>query len=384
MRIIVVSVICLAALVAGCQPAVDNLMDESTNPFYNEPGVADVGTVVNNPKMPSSLSYDLFPDFAKYMPESDLLLPQDTFSQASQASSLTAGLVMSFISKRQIGFELDAIERLGEVVTAALADAGVTIDHTTQSVVLPETEENFMGAFGRLEVKTEAGANEYTRLYFHDRNEDHIIGTALSRLNAEGRTERGVFVMVRPWLWSEGVAGTGARLLALAYDFSNPEQALLTVREERFHKILQTHMAVEAHFQCQGSLKTCVAEHLEITSPSPERTFGKGAVRMSWTQGSDRYCFASVSYHDGSRDMGDTMLVQGSSLKGLQGLVGETCSFPFVPVWDDRVFTTSDLVMRYEDTDPPQGTAGQYYLDGTSQTGWEGITTQTIKEWLDY
>lgn len=54
-----------------------------------------------------------------------------------------------------------------------------------------------------------------------------------------------------------------------------------------------------------------------------------------------------------------------------------------LPIWGEHVYTIDDLPLRYVDTTPPGGTAQNFYLDGQSTAGWDQITPDTIRSWLE-
>ena len=352
-----------------------------------------MGTSVGNPVMPKE---SVSPDFEAAIPERALGAPESTSAaRASSVAMATSGEATPTGPAAEWeaivlngGFEDARVQRqnfedFGEALWDAVSAASITdVTAVPRTVVLNEATLIATTAVWEVELMQETTDSNFIRLYFTNQSTGLIQGTYLVASDASGKVIRGLMAYIDPETLSED-AKAGKRLVALAFDFSDPADSRLLMRVDHYTLGDSGELGAyvyHVHYQCNSLAETCTGEYLDIQSPEPERDFGDHNIRLSWDDQSSEICTAYVSYDD-VISIGDTQAFIGPETPSADEIETNLCLLP-QPVWGGHLFTEGDLPARFLDDDAG-GTAGRYFLDGFDKAGWDALTPELIDTWLD-
>lgn len=199
-----------------------------------------------------------------------------------------------------------------------------------------------------------------------------------------GKAILGIFAYVNPTLFTSNASDlveNGAdphRLSALAFDFTNTQQALFMMRMDHRSRSLDSFISFHVHHECNLGENSCLGDFLDITTEEPTREFGT-RIRFSWDiGGGDDICLAEL----GTGTVGEALIYPSVAAADDDSQSTGSCTLS-TPFWGEHVYTTDDLPFRYGDTDPVGGTSLTYYVDGTSKEGWDSLTDSLIDSWLE-
>lgn len=363
-------------------------------------GTSGVGVIVNKPSPPT---LNLFPNMDDYVPTTALGIGEAASSTSTnQALVLSDGVTLEDLFNavfRERGVaEKDIIQNqlqdIGEAIASATLEAGHTeLDENLVTISLSAPPPLIEISPDVLDVSMmrEATDDDYSRFYFILPETGTIHATYVVKSDASGQAVRGLFGYAKedPTAVNDG---NDIRFFTFAYDVTDTTQAELVFQEDRYSPSLDRHFVNLVYIQCnQGETSTdCVGEFLEIVTDPPTRTFSQFTSRFSWNESSQVICIAEADHTSGTGTVFGTSSQLTGPIFDSSTMTENTCSVattydedgtPF-PLWGDHIFTTDDLIMRYEDTDPVGGSVIEYYGDGTSLDAWNALTPALIDTFL--
>jgi hypothetical protein len=344
-----------------------------------------VGTVVNNPG-----DNQLQIAVGDLVPEKDeLMLAETAFNLAEllkikqhsdneEYKTTSLHMILASESLKAFMREDSLFRTFGRLVKKGLDVQGISfVTETPVMVTIPKGSSKehafIVNMLNEAEVVIDSFDSTYVRFYLKDVKNDKYHGTYLVKMQ-EGRPVKGLFAYVTPKFMTDGAEALGKGFTAMAFDVSGTTVKFM-VHKEDYVSRLGRQVATLDYLECDSFTEACVTEHFDITSLPPERYFGAGLMRYSWSNTHPNLCVAPMTYVDGER-----VLIQPKTLNvDILPPVLENCELLMTPFWDDYMFTTDDLVFRSADETP---TSLKYYLDGTSVDGWSQLKPTTINEWL--
>ena len=364
--------------------------------FISCSGTSGAGVIVNKPRPPE---LNLFPDMDEYVPTAALGIGEAASSTSiNQALTLSDDLTLEDLFNgvfRERGVaEKDIIQNqlqdIGEVIASGLLAAGHTeLDENlvTISLSTPPPLIEISPAVLEVSAMRETTDDDYSRFYFVLPETGTIHATYVVKSDESGQAVRGIFGYAKedPTAVNDG---NDMRFFTFAYDVTDTTQAELVFQEDRYSPSLDRHFVNLVYIQChQGETSTnCVGEFLEIVTEPPTRTFSEFTSRFSWNESSQVICIAQADHSSGTGTVFDTSYQLTGPDFDSSTVTENTCSVATtydddltpLPLWGDHIFTTDDLILRYEDTDPVGGSVIEYYGDGTSLDTWNALTPALI------
>ena len=336
-------------------------------------------TITSSVATPSVPTGNVVPDFVNFIPETTLGSGQ-TAALTGPATQWTTDFLQGAINEARL--QRTSLESYGALLTAALTAASITtITSTAQTVNLSSINLINTTAPWEVELLQDTHDTDFIRMYFKNSTTGKIQGTYLVISDTNGNPIQGLFAYVNPNLLVS-TDGPGTRLVALAFDFSDPTQNLITMRVYQYNSTLQRNFAYHIHYQCNTVTTKCLGEYLNIQTAEPTRTLASDLIRFSWNEDNQEVCVANLTYENNSAIVGATQKFTGPTQPTDSGVTTGTCSLD-TPHWGTHAYRTTDLPQRYNDTSPVGGTAADYFVDGSSKDGWDALTPALIDTWLD-
>lgn len=383
------SLVCIFAC-AG----VGNVSEDSDTGTTSEDG--GVGTTVNKPGLPT---LSLFPDFAEAFPDETLGSTSESLSLTSASfAAIGGGSTLRYLAASQLwtGVVTEGSVREGRILRSELAVFGQLTARSISEAGLGEADENLQSVVLQTETgvahlvdtdtawtvqfKQESTDAAYVRFYFVNGTTGLIEGTYVVKTDESGNPESGIFAYVKPSLLSATPA-SGRALVAFSFDLSDTARNLFALRETYYNDSRATNITYDLHQQCDASSQDCLGEYLELWNDASRSINEANNIRVSWNDGTNAVCLAEISYNGSETTSETTHSFTGPDSPSEADVQDDVCSVT-KPFWGDHVFAEGDLPQRFEDTDPPGGTALLYYVDGVSTTGWDTLTPALITGWL--
>jgi len=370
-RLVIIFVVCVSVM--ACQGQVgQTTIDIGTETLLE----SDVGSVANNPKLPSK-AIKMFPSFDDYIYNMDFALDYEKLlsletqnSRWQQPASQKIKLETKSLASILIEFKL--LEIYSKQFAETAAEMGVQeITDTPLTVKVLDVPEGFIANeliknMNEVEVSLDTLGSDL-RFVFKSNNEE--TGVYIVSFNEKGVPVRGFLSFVNP-LDHDGSGDFEKnikRTLLMAFDYSNEESLLTLVQSEIYNSKTDSYISTWTSFDCNSVLKTCVSEYGDILSK--EKVLSDNSMRFAWTSDSAGFCVAPVSYIDGIQ-----IVSSGKTRDEDAGLID--CEMP-ESHWDGFVLTEEVFLDRVHDTEPFGGTAYEL-LNG----GFDLITDATIDKWL--
>lgn len=351
---------------------------------------AGVGTVVNKPSLPTS---NLFPDIDAYV-SLTALLGDDSSESALVKSGHSLNLSDSAAFERiyNNGVFLDRTEDVRNVFIQ-LRDLGAAVAEIAQEAELDETLQVFnlttepklffeVSSLWQVEMQREPSDDTFSRSDF--RNEDSLLyGTYIVQTNASLEAVKGATFYTRQDLIVSNT-GNEKKVVLFAFDFTDTSKALIVMRIDRYLPATEVNIVYQLHVQYNAESGVGIGEYLEINTASPLRELSDIGVRFSWNESTGLTCLVQApDYAAGSLDpRGPTyeFVSSGTDVPDESDVAEGVCTIA-TPHSGGHVFTTEDLVLRYEDTDPFGGTAAEYYNADFLLDDFD--VTTSLDAWLD-
>ncbi|MFH1355791.1 MAG: hypothetical protein ABII18_01550 [bacterium] len=382
-RVIIILLMCFV-FNACSQTAMQTDVGAGADPMLD----SGVGTVVNNPgdnQLQIALEGGLVPEKSDFMiAEMSLnlkeLLKIKKYTENDDHRVSSMHLILAGESLKSAMQEDRLFRTFGRLVKQGLDDMGIgVVTEELVAVNIPKgaSKENalIVDLLNETEVVIDPFDSTYVRFYLKDIKNNKYHGTYLVKFE-EGRPIKGLFAYVNPLFMAKGKEAEGKGLTAMAFDLSGSTVKYLVHKEDYSHK-LGFQVVTKDYFECDLPTETCISEHLDINTEAPERLFGGGVMRYSWSGTHPNLCVAPTTYEGDARTMLSPKMLNEESLPPAL----EDCDLLMTPFWDVHIFTTDDLFMRSSDEKP---SADGYYLDGTTLEGWHKLKPTTINEWLSF
>ncbi len=353
-----------------------------------EPGV---GTVVNNPSTPASLTIDSFArpfeDIVKVAPGYGVDGMLDFHNKTDDKSKKTMSKhgIVAQNSLLSVKKEYKLFEAFTKALGDALGDRPITDEVQSIEIFPPEDEAQayIIDILSIVDVVKEPGyvpsepGYHAVRLYLKDKLYGKIYGTYILEVDDKGLLKRGDFLYYPPPYASKRANGETPTkgLTAMAFDFSGEVYSFIA-RKEVYNKKLEAYIIVDDRIECNSETLRCVSEHTDVRSPS--REFGTANMRFSWDDQASSYCISQMLYADGEKVMSTPATLIQDEVEGEKVV---SCTLP-TPSWDVYVIEEADLFLGYADTDPVGGSANTYIGDGLSTDNANLITLDTVNQWL--
>lgn len=353
-----------------------------------------VGTIINRPGLPST---NIFPDFDSALPQPDSDTASASLSvkwaRAATVDDATAGTDTPPEIWSDLFYDGDLTElhdvrntllNAGEIVAEAIEALSLEEIPTTLTTISTSSSQLVeTTAAWEIEFILEPGTTDFMRFYFRNIDTGLLQATYLAQYS-DGDAIQGIFAYVNSDALAENT-GTGKRLYAMAFDFSDSTQNALVERGENYQADLARYQTTQFHYECDSSTDDCIGEPFLIDTPPPTRDFSAGSdIRFSWNATTYQVCLATMNYDNETISTGTTYSFTATTtgLPDASEIQTDVCTLS-TPLWGAHVFTVDDLLERYEDTTPVGGTSLSYFVDGYAKTGWDTLTTTVIETWLD-
>jgi len=347
-----------------------------------------IGTISGNPTIPEN---NIMPDFDTEIPDTAL----DGAAEAGAAISYLTGQTnqikylegpsalwediflfggMEAARDHRTNFEI-----LGTEVQAQLVAQGIEdVTEEPQIFELDPIEFLFGTATYTVELILDLDP-DFVRMYISDQETGEYVGTYVFTTDEEGDPFRGIITMIDPDTLTDAPT-QNMRYVGIAYDFSNPEMHLMTMRVEEYHPNRDYYITYHVHYQCNVITEQCIGEYIDIQTEPPERQISY-ALRFSWDEETKEVCIAEVGYEGKEFVMEETQQFIGPGIPDQTDVTQGICEVP-LPYWHDHFYVVGDLPVRYEDVAGGGGTAFELYNGGDNVEGYDYLTPERIETWL--
>jgi len=346
------------------------------------------GTTVNNPRKLET--ENIFPHFKEYLPSNVLAHRTDPSAAEPVGEWATLwvhlldgpGIQAVQMEKLRLHIFGQKFAQAAEAVEAAAATDSLQSLDLLENTLLADTLVPWT-----VQYKQELSHAEYTRYFMLNPETNLLQASYLMVPDSEGNPIRGILVSVDPRNMSldaaDRIAGgdgkSTVRMIALAYDFTDPENNQMVVRFEYYNKNEGHFATFHVHQQCNLTTNDCIGELIQNTEAPPAVDISPAPVRYSWNENTKVTCMGRYSYETGSAVLLDeTHGFTGLVLSDDEMTTG--CTIP-TPTWGSGAYPATFLPLRLED-DSLLATSIKYFGDGTSLTPWEQMTVEDIDNWL--
>lgn len=219
------------------------------------------------------------------------------------------------------------------------------------------------------------------RVVIVNRIDGLVWGYYLFSLDEEGNPVRGFFAFVN-YHHLDNPLVTGIRFMGLAFDFSEGETPRLVTSLDFYDERISQGVSFLLLQECLPDEENCLGELLLVTSAPPERVLSENSVRFKWNRASHAVCLANITY-DEDVNLQTTQEFTGPDVPAEDEVTEGGCEL-VGPSWNERIFSTDDLPLRYEDTSTPGGFARIITGDAGDEDSWESALSESLlDDWLE-
>ncbi|EKD52404.1 MAG: hypothetical protein ACD_62C00035G0007 [uncultured bacterium] len=384
MKRILTTMIVFALLIGGCTGA-----DQLPINAADISGTMDVGTIVQNPKPPSEVILQIFPDFQTNLPglsqmsntDIEHIIVPDSTERMNTILMLGKIFNADNIRNFDVSALFLAIDSLGTILKKTLADNSIALPVTTSTSVTLSENARLLSLDQYqwiVRLEPEVDYPDYTRMYFIHPESHQILASYVFKNDSTGKVEKGMLGVAFPESLSSQNEHRGKiRVSVLSFDFSDQAQNLFNISMDRKQNP-QLSQSGQLFVQCNLTTSSCVGEQQSIISEPPTRTFANPMPRYQWQSNNLDVCFGEMKYQADTAALNNVLLYEGNT----HTVTKEACTIA-TPIWGTHVFTPDDLFIRIEDT-VSESTFNAIFGDGQSYDSWQQfISPALIEQTLD-
>lgn len=308
-----------------------------------------VGTVIDRPSTPSSLTFEIFPSFSQDNLVASLTEGSDQTSEEEWLTMFT-NLWRQFLKGDIIAIVSD-LEEL-QLLEQKMYENGLKLSGPyPQEIQVPK--HFLFGALGFWDITiNQEELDPALRFYFKNSKTGLIWASYYRKINEN----KGILFFFNP---DSTQLKLGLRSLELVFDFTDETLHLMVLRTQNW----EANELVSLYFiqQCDATNLICIGENLEAEE---EQVNSHMHFRYYYNDNTKEVCFGAIN------NLGSVVKTFSFIENPQTGVLINTCQIP-KPVWGDYIFTLQDLLFN--------DTVQAVYLDGASTTGWdEELTSEQI------
>jgi hypothetical protein len=351
------------------------------------------GTIVSNPKPPSS---NVFPNFDNFIPDDSLSSSSDSAQVKTFFKYLYAALVPPSMAEESAtvptdltaedtpsiwnliftegGFNDYEIEKnnafnsLGSEIAAAIADAGITeITSTAQSFsTTKKTETADRNLKWNGEIVLDSNDSNYINIYLKETKHDTLNIKYSFTLGSDGNASKGIFAYTVGTTLDS--VNNKRRFIGFAFDFTDSSKTQMIFRLRQYQASQEEFYGLHVHQQCNVDSNYCTGQYVD--------EYDINNYAFHWDENTNEICLARIDFSEDYVNVSETVQFTGPDTPSVSDVEEDVCSLTEVPEWGSHVYSDSDL--------PTEDYVNAVYGDGDSKTSLDTyITSDFIDTWLN-